>query len=87
MDRYLVDSRRDDNNEVFEPPAYSQLWIDSMVKRLEQAGKWKGVASRQWKTNLGTREPKETQPLETQVVDGGLIDDVSPTHDAMLDRN
>jgi len=77
-----VESRLYGYQELIDPPACDQHWIDSIVRRVEREGKWKSVCKN--KTLLGAREANERQLFEKEVVDGVLIDDVNHTHETTL---
>jgi len=78
----FVESKLYGYRELFPPDPDDQIWIDSIVKRIEREGKWQPGSHE--KLVLGSREPKEENKLEGEVLDGVLIDEVDHTHETTL---
>ena len=78
----FVESKLYGYTEWFSPPADEQVWIDSIVKRIEREGKWPGKSND--KTLLGSRCPQEQRMADAEVVDGVLIDEIEHSHETTL---
>ena len=78
----FVESKLYGYTELFAPDPDDQVWIDSIIKRIEREGKYQPGSHE--KRVLGSREPKEENKLEGEVLDGVLIDEVDHTHETTL---
>ncbi len=78
----FVESKLYGFTELFQPEPNEQLWIDSIVKRIEREGRWQSASSE--KTFLGSRGAQEENGAVVEVVDGVLIDEVGHTHETSL---
>ncbi len=68
--------------ELFTPEPGMQLWIDSIIKRVEREGSWQPALRE--KILLGSRDPEGDESSMGEVVDGVFIDQIEHTHETTL---
>jgi len=78
----FVESKLYGYREMFYPTADEQLWVDTLIKRVEREGQWQPMEKE--KILLGSRGIQEGKKAEIEVVDGVLIDEVDHTHETSL---
>ena len=78
----FVESKLYGYTELFPPDPDDQVWIDSIVKRIEREGKWQPGSHE--RLVLGSREARQDNKLESGVVDGVWVDEVDHTHETTL---